>query len=253
MYTKSELIVMPIALFVMICVAIGLHIWLKNKSEKIQNIPFIVITALLWVGEIVKQILELTSADGYNLWAIPLHFCSTYFIWFTLAEFTRGNFQKRMKSVAFVATFYLIVGMYIGPRDILGGACDHIFASFYTAHTFFFHHLVVQYALLTIAFKRFQPIKKDCFLCMICMATYYVVALIVAHALKVNFFNLLYSNVGFMEALRVNAGQVVYTIVFGLITAFSGALFTGIILFFKEKGWEKFLKKGNKAKHNAGD
>ena len=56
-----------------------------------------------------------------------------------------------------------------------------------------------------------------------------------------------------MEALRVNAGQVVYTIVFGLITAFSGALFTGIILFFKEKGWEKFLKKGNKAKHNAGD
>lgn len=55
MYTKSELIVMPIALFVMICVAIGLRIWLKNKSEKIQNIPFIVITALLWVGKLSNK------------------------------------------------------------------------------------------------------------------------------------------------------------------------------------------------------
>ncbi len=233
MYTTAELVLLPVCFLVMVGIAVLLRFLLKGKTEKIRSIPFIVITILLWVGEIIKQILELTSAKGYDFWALPLHLCSTYFIWFALAEFTGAKIRVRMQNIAFVMTLYVVVGLYAGPRTIIGSSCENVFASYSTAHTFFFHHLVILYALLTVALGRFHPQKKDVWLFAGCMAAYFVIACACAHLLKENYLNLLYSNVPFMEALRVQAGQVVYTIVYGLAMTTAGTIFIALYLWIK--------------------
>ena len=145
-YTKAELIILPIAFLSMLGIALFLRRLLLNKPEKIQKIPFIIIAILMLVGEFAKQIRGIIV--GYNLWWLPLHFCSAFFLWFSLAEFTKGEFARRMRSVAFLATLCLFVAMYFNPRSIIGNACENIFSSFLSAHTFFFHHLAIFYFLL---------------------------------------------------------------------------------------------------------
>ena len=235
MYTSAELILLPISLLVMVGIAFLLRLLLKDKSEKLQSIPFIVITILLWAGEIAKQILDITSEDGYSYWTIPLHFCNTYFIWFALAEFTTGKLRRHMQSIAFVMTLYLFVGFYVYPRFIIGDACEHVFLTFSDAHTFFFHHLVILYSILTIVFGRFHPTKKDLIIFPICMAGYFATAVTFAHLLDTNYFNLLESLVPLMEAIRVNAGQVVYTLFFGTAMVSLGTILLFVCLKVKAK------------------
>ncbi len=234
-YTKSELIVLPIALFIMIAITFVLYYFLKEKSTKIQALPFQIITLLLILGEIAKQIIEFNNPDGYDLWAIPLHFCSTYFFWFSLAEFSTGNFKTTMQNVAFVATIYLVVGIYVSPIGIIGHACDNIFESFSTAHTFFFHHLVILYFILGVAFKRFAPEKKHANTWVVCFGCYFILATACAHLLDTNYFNLLESIIEILENFRLWAGQIPYTIFMAIVTIGGGAIFLFITAHLKEK------------------
>lgn len=235
MYTKSEWRVMPIALLIILTITFILWIWLKNKSQKIKDIPFFIVALLLLLGEVAKQCVGLLDKDGYDTWWIPLHFCSTYFVWFSFAEFSRGIRRRAMQSIAFTATTYVVVGMYAMPRSILASACDHIFLDFLTCHSFFFHHLVVLYFFLTLAFKRFQPVKADGLLWMVCMTVYFLTATAFAYLLDTNYYNILYSNIPFIESLRATFGQFVYTLGLGTVTVLSGAVLLRVCVVVKEK------------------
>ena len=76
-WTDSELIVLPIAFACMLVITIAISLGLKNKSEKIANIPLTIIAILLVVLEIIKQIVNIVQ--GYVWWSLPLHFCSFFF------------------------------------------------------------------------------------------------------------------------------------------------------------------------------
>ncbi len=234
-YTKAELIVLPIALITMITITFLLHFFLKDKAKRIQDIPFQVITILLIFGEIIKQILEFNEVDGYDFWAIPLHFCSTYFFWFALAEFSKGSFKTTMENIAFVASVYLVVGFYTMPKGIIGSACENIFENYSTFHTFFFHHLVLFYFILGIAFKRYTPKKQYVKAWVICFSAYFILATTCAHLLNTNYFNLLESNIPLMESFRLWAGQITYTFVMAFVTIAGGAIFLWVTSYFKNK------------------
>ena len=234
-YTKAELTVLPIALLIMLAVTIFLYYILKDKSKKLQDLPFQIITLLLIGGEIAKQILEFYDGDGYNFWAIPLHFCSTYFFWFSLAEFSTGNFKTTMQNIAFVATLYLIVGFYFYPNGIIGDACENIFESFSTAHTFFFHHLVILYFMLGVAFKRYLPKKTYAKTWIISFTCYFIVATSFAYLLDTNYFNLLESVLPPLENFRLWAGQIPYTLLMAFVTIGGGAIFLWVTSTVKEK------------------
>lgn len=238
-YTKAELLVLPIALFIMLAITAILWYALKNAPEKIRDIPFAVIAVLLIGGEIAKQIIELNEPDGYDFWAIPLHFCSTYFIWFSLAEFSKGKFRKSMQNVAFVATIYLVIGFYFYPSGIIGSACENVLRDFSTAHTFFFHHLVILYFLLAVAFKRYSPQKKDVKIWLICFTIYFLTATSCAHLLDTNYFNLLESILPPLENFRLWAGQIPYTLLMAIVTIAGGAAFLWITANVKEKRLQK--------------
>ena len=55
-WTQSQQQIFPIAYAVIIFISILLGILLNKKSEKIKNIPFIVITTILLLFEVFKQV-----------------------------------------------------------------------------------------------------------------------------------------------------------------------------------------------------
>ena len=222
MYSDAEKVVMPLMFFILLAITVLLWLLLRNKSEKWQSIPFKIITLALIVGEGIKQYLSIK--EGYNFWNLPLHFCSTYFIWLSLAEFSVGKMQKTMRNIAFVATIYLFVGLYTYPSGIFGDLCENVFETYFTVHSFFYHHLVILYMLLSIAFKRFHPRKRDAFTWMACFSVYFVVALVCAYTFEENFFNILNSEpLPILEPVRLAVGQVLYNAGLGAVLIFAGS------------------------------
>ena len=235
-YTKAERVVLPIAFLIMLLLSLLLRLLLFDKSEKVKKIPFVVVTSLMILGELIKQIRGIIV--GYDLWWIPLHFCSTFFVWLSLAEFTKGEFAGRMKNVAFLTTLCLVVAIYLFPRAILGNACENIFKDFLTAHNFFFHHLAIFYFLLSLALNRVNIQKTDAYYWITCMSAYFLVTVIFAYALKTNYFSLLYFPLGFLDSFRVTCGQLPYNLLQACVLIFAPV---GVILLIDR------LRKGKKS------
>ena len=62
------------AFFVFASISIFLGIWLAKKDESIRLIPIKILSVILVLLEIAKQIYAI--AIGYDLYNLPLHFCS---------------------------------------------------------------------------------------------------------------------------------------------------------------------------------
>jgi hypothetical protein len=210
-WSESDKIVLPISLAVILAISVILSLLLRGKDEKIKKIPFIVITTIILVLEIIKQTKNII--EGYDLWSIPLHFCSLFIYFFPIACFAKGKFQEFGKTMSLVCSAWLIALFYINPGSIIGGGTtQNIFASFSRFHTFFYHHLAMLYFFCAVGLK-FYEIKKSSFLYVAIGFTIYVlIAVPMAHILNVNFCNILTSNIPFMENFRLQFGQVLYTI-----------------------------------------
>ncbi len=226
-YTDAEKKLIPLMFCILLAITILLWLLLWKKSECWQNLPFQVIAVSLTVGEIIKQVISIKN--GYNYWHLPLHFCSTYFIWFAIAEFSVGKIQKTMRNVSFVATLYLFIAMYSYPQGVLGKVCDDVFKTYFTVYSFFFHHLVILYLMLTIAFKRFHPQKRDAWTWMICFGCYFAVATVCAYKFNKNFFGILNGNLlPILEPIRLQIGQFWYDAGLAFVLIFFGA---GVMFF----------------------
>ena len=64
------------SLIIMLILSIVLKIWLGKKDEKYRMIPFQVVTIILLILEVFKQVIS--AIRGYDLYHIPLHFCSLF-------------------------------------------------------------------------------------------------------------------------------------------------------------------------------
>lgn len=224
-WTSSEAIVLPIALIVVILIALVVRFLTRKKGEVVRRIPLMVLSIIVWLLELVKQVLNIVS--GYSLWAIPLHFCSLFLYFYPLASFFRGKAGEFGKTMCFVAGSFFIILFYFNPSSIIG-SCNNIFQDFSSFHTFTYHHIIILFYLTMLFSKLYLPSKKDFIFVPIGILGYAIIAIPLAHILNVNFCNILDSNIPFMETLRVNAGQVVYTIVLILVGVIGGEL---IVLF----------------------
>ena len=65
---------------------------LRNQSEKIRLIPVQIIAVVIIVLEIIKQTFSII--EGYDLYHIPLHFCSLFLFLIPLAAFYNGKHKK---------------------------------------------------------------------------------------------------------------------------------------------------------------
>lgn len=210
-WSKDEIIVLPIMLIVIILIAVILGVALRKRSDKIRAIPLQIIAIVVLVLEIIKQIINIV--EGYDTWTIPLHYCSMFVFFFPLAQLCGKRCDKIFKPVAFTTSLAMFFLFYFNPGSIISDSAGNVFGSFSNFHTFTFHHLIILYVVLTISLKNYLPQKKDWICVLIVMGIYYVVGMSMAHILDTNYCNFLTSNIPFMESLRLKAGQTVYSIV----------------------------------------
>lgn len=225
-WTKADLIVLPIALVLIVLLSILICFLTRNKSKLVKQIPLMTISVALLILEIVKQAIYIQR--GYDLWAIPLHFCSLFLYFFPLASFFFGKVGDFGKTMSFVCGALFLALFYINPDSVIGNACANIFSSFLTFHTFIYHHFIILFFLIMLISKLYQPSKLDFLFAFLGVTLYAVFAIPVAHVLDVNFCSILTSVIPFMEELRLTAGQVFYTIILYLFGVCGGLFAVGL-------------------------
>lgn len=230
-YTKAELIALPIALGIVIVIALLVGYLLRNKTDKQKNIALMVVAAIMLVMEVIKQWLAFDSGS-YSLWNIPLHYCSMFMVWYTLAAFGKGRVQQAGRAIAMASSMLFFVTFYFAPKTVIGSASASVFGSFGHFHTFFYHHFITLFLALMLTLKLYKPQWKDLKWVFLAYVIYPTIAVILANVLDTNFASLLTNVLTWLDAVRLNVGYIPYVIMMFAIgiggTSGFHALFTWI-------------------------
>ncbi len=215
-------------------------LWMRRlllaKSDRIRNIPFLVIAITILVLEVFKQVLAIR--EGYSsYYPLPLHFSSLYLYLYPLAHFTSGRFARKMRIVSVGCSAMTAIGILVFPMTVFGNSAEAFFRDFGAFHTITYHYLLVLYFFLFIALDMHKPVTKpDLKAILIGVSLYTAIAAPISNLLKTNF-NSFYS-CGFppLEAIRVSLivtegfafGQMVYLIIMYLAMLVDGCIAYGM-------------------------
>lgn len=189
---------------VMIILGVILRIFLGKKPEKIRMIPFQICTIFILVLEVIKQVKSFI--DGYDLYHIPLHFCSLFLYLLPLMSFYNGKHKDRVRAVTTTVCGALFMLMMIYPSVIYSGdAIAGTFNNFWDFHTTVFHTVATFTFVLIVCLDLHTPnFKKDMVSVLVFIAVYCVIAGSMAQILQTNFNNFYHCNVPPLEDLRVS-------------------------------------------------
>lgn len=208
-WLDSEKLALPLSLLVIILITLILYILLKNKSKRVKKIPLIVLSSLLLVMEVIKQLISLIN-NSWSYWNLPLHFCSLFMVFFALAAFGKGKVERIGYTLSFVSCLWFFILFYFNPSSIIGTSSAHIFGSFADFHTFVYHHVIILFFAIMVSLKLYRPVFKDIKFLLIGYSIYFIVGVGSSNILNINYCNLLYSNIGFMQSLLELAGYIIY-------------------------------------------
>lgn len=207
-----------------ILITILLNKLIGKKDLKIRMIPFQIITVILLVLEVIKQVTSIIN--GYNLYYIPLHFCSLFLFVLPAMAFYKGKHKDMVDSIACTCMMCLMLFMTIYPNLIYGpGNVQNYFNlknDFIDFHTVTFHNLVMFAFILTIGLRLHTPSKKRYIVPhIIFVSIFAVLAATFSQILKTNYANFYQCNIPPLENVRlsvINAigyagGQIFYVIV----------------------------------------
>ena len=207
LWSAKHLETLPIAILIMLVVAIILRKFLINKPLKIRTIPFLVVSAILFILEIFKQVLS--GIDGqYDLYHIPLHYCSILiFVPIFAALYTYfGKEEKKNKvlGLATATTSATALLTVIYPCLIYSaGNIENYFKGFFDFHTVTFHNLVIFACILMVALNLHKPnFKQSKCLIFIFMVGFCLLSSSMAQILKTNFANFYVCNIAPLETIR---------------------------------------------------
>ena len=244
MWTKYHAMTLIPTMIIFILIAALVGYLMRNKSDKIKRIPLQVISVLLIVLEIMKQI-NAAKGGQYDLYALPFHFCSLYLYLLPLHSFYRGKYAKFTDAAAFGTMASLVFFLAIMPAVVYGeGAILDFTGSFSSFHTVIFHNLVPLYFFLTVALGLYDmDTKRDLKTVGIVVLIFTNIATILAYVLEVNYQNLRVCNLAPVEEIRkalVEKGgtpmQLVYVLlIFSLTVLFSLGAYMLMKLFFDLK------------------
>lgn len=199
MHTKT---LIP-ALIVMLVAAAVLRLTIGKKPLKIRMIPMQVIACLLVLLEIGKQ--AVSFSKGYDLYHIPLHFCSLFIFMIPAMAFYMGKYARQVRAItsALAASMFLLMIIY--PNLIYSaGNVENFFKSFLDMHTVAFHNLVMFAFFLMVALDLHTPEKGESKPVLGFTFVYCVIAASAAQLLKTNFNNFYSCNIPPLENLRVS-------------------------------------------------
>ncbi len=214
------------ALLVMAVLSVFFRLVLGKKSLKIRMIPIQVIAVLLILLEIGKQVLSFRN--GYDLYHIPLHYCSLFLITLPVMAFYKGKHWQTVYGVTAGVCGSLFLFMLVYPELIYSGNnIKQFFTNFFSLHTVAFHNLVMFAFLLIIALGVHTPNpKRDVKGVVWFMIGFCVVSSTTAQLLKTNFANFYVCNIPPLENIRLTIQkalgywptQILYIVIVSTLT-----------------------------------
>lgn len=231
LWTKWHAMTLIPAFAVMIVIGLVLRKFLKDKDEKYRMIPIQVIAVTLLVLEVGKQIYSIVN--GYDLYHIPLHFCSLFLYFLPLFAFYKGKYKNAVRSFTTICSSMLLVFLIIYPTMIYG---DYNIVAFFKGyldfHTVAFHNLAALACVLIIALDLYKPdTKRDIKSIFIGYGIYSFIAALFANLLSTNYNGFyrcgidaiknvqlaLIDKIGWAGQLIYNLGMTAATFAFGLV------------------------------------
>ena len=221
LWTFSHAATLIPSIAAMLLTAAILRRLIGDKPLKIRMIPFQILACAAVVLEAGKQIASFSQ--GYDLYHIPLHFCSLFIFMLPAMAFCRSRHRELISGITAATSAALFSLMLIYPNLIYSE--DNIncfFGGFFDFHTVAFHNIVMFEFILILFLRLHTPDKKrDTKAAMIFTACFCAVSASMAQLLKTNFANFYTCNIPVLETLRrsmtdvIGAGltQVLYVLI----------------------------------------
>lgn len=236
MWTYEHSISYIPALAVMIAVALLIRPRLIRLNEGKRRIPLFLIAIALVALELGKQAVSLSR--GYNLFHIPLHYCSLFIILVPLSAILRGKIARAVTAATAAIGSALFLLMAIAPSLIYSKySVLKMAEDFIGFHSVVYHMLAVFSLILIFSLELHTPdIKHDFIPITVCVGAYSVVGGVFAQLLKTNFNNFYFCEVAEVDAMRLAMidclgyplGQCIYVILAMLVNV----LFTHLAYLF---------------------
>ncbi len=237
LWTNYHLKTLLPAFILMIIAGVILRIFLGKKQEKTRLIPFQICAVIIVILEIIKQIKSLS--EGYDLYHIPLHFCSLFIFMLPITAFYNGKYKDNVRAITSAICGALFLLMSIYPALIYNSNIGETYKNFFTFHTVYFHLIATFTFVLMIALDLHSPAtKKDLISIVIFIAVYCVIAGVTSQILETNFNNFYQCNVPPLENIRLSImeklgrplTQTIYVII---VTILDLGFVTGSYFFYK--------------------
>lgn len=203
LWTYEHAVTLLPAVVVFALISFGLRVLLKNKSRAVRMIPVQVIAVILLLLEAGKQ--GLSFKYGYDLYHIPLHFCSLFLYVIPAFAFYKGKYSRTVGTIAATLCSSVFLLMMIYPNLIYGDFnIRAFFTDFFSFHTVVFHNLVVLLLFLILALDLYTPEKgKEVWAPAAFMLCYSAIAAPLAQILRTNYNNFYSCNIPPLESLRM--------------------------------------------------
>lgn len=204
LWTPEHAKTLPPAVLAMLVLSIVLRLWLGKREKRIRMIPLQILSVILLILEVGKQ--AMSFYKGYDLYHIPLHFCSLFLFVFPAMSFYRGKHENLVAGVS-SGLCAATAGLTLIYPSLIYGAGDvrDYFTNYFSFHTVTFHNLVILALFLIVFLQLHTPEKKGeqkaicVFLVIFCS-----IAAIVSQLLKTNYAGFYQCNVPIFEQLRLN-------------------------------------------------
>ena len=238
-WTYEHVVTLLPTLVVFAIVSVLLGVWLKNRTEKIRLIPIHIVTILLVLLELIKQIKSIII--GYDFSKFPLYYCSLFILLYLATSIYRGKHKDSVRTLTVTTGLTLLVTMLVMPDIIYSsGAVRNMLNDFDDFHTVVYHNLVLlgTMLLLTLDFCKLH-IKKDYLISSVFYISYCVIAAPISILSNKNFNHFTYNAVDFIENIRLGLidifgygfGQSIYVLLDLIVTVgFSLIVYTVIVI-----------------------
>lgn len=208
LWTQTHIQTLLPSLAVMLLVAVLMRRWMGKMELRKRMIPLQIIAALMLVLEVGKQIDA--SIGGYDLYAVPLHYCSLLLLLLPLMAFYKGKHAPVVRELAYGVCMAVTVLTVVYPDLIYSaGNIEGYFESYSDFHTVTFHNLAILACFLMLALDvREDGCKKACGPLALFMLGFCVISATMAQLLQTNYNNFYTCNIAPLEAVRQSVEAV---------------------------------------------
>ena len=235
-WSKSDAIVLGVAILIIAVITTILTLTIRNSSEKIRKIPLHVITALIILLEVIRQVLYLTKQ--YDCSVIPLQFYNIVLLTFPFMIWGKGKLASIGNAMSIAVVSVCMLCLYLSPSGVLGsGTTASLFSNFDSFYLVMYYNLSILFFTISFALRLFDYDMSAIVYIWVGLLIYSSIILVVSYWVEAFFINPM-EIVSELETLRVKFGMIIYSVVMFLLTCGIGG-----ILFIIERGLYSCIKK----------